>query len=49
MDGYERADVVKYRQDVFLPKMAEYEKRMVHFEGPELKQSEPVLEAGKKI
>jgi hypothetical protein len=30
-DGHERPDVVKYRQDVFLPKMAEYRSRLVEY------------------
>jgi len=36
MDGHERADVIEYRRNVFLPEMAKFEARMVHFEGPEL-------------
>ena len=31
MDGYERPDVVKYRDDVFLPLMASYEQHMVQW------------------
>lgn len=46
MDGHERPDVVEYRNNVFLPKMAEYERRMVHFEGPDLTRVEPVLKEG---
>ncbi|KAF8179309.1 hypothetical protein K438DRAFT_1769019 [Mycena galopus ATCC 62051] len=30
--GHEREDVVKYRNEVFLPVMAEYEKRMIQYE-----------------
>jgi hypothetical protein len=48
MDGHERADVVEYRNKVFLPKMAELERRMVHFEGPDLERVEPVLAEGEK-
>ncbi|KAJ7573601.1 hypothetical protein C8J56DRAFT_903250 [Mycena floridula] len=48
MDGHERADVVLYHNDVFLPMMAEFEKRMVHYEGPELTRVEPKLADGKK-
>lgn len=48
MDGHERADVVHYREDVFLPLMAAFEARMVHYEGPELKRVEPVLPPGVK-
>ena len=31
-DGHEREDVVEYRQNVFLPLMQEYSKRLVFFE-----------------
>jgi hypothetical protein len=48
MDGHERADVVKYRQEVFLPLMAKYEARMVHFEGPDLERVEPNLQPGER-
>lgn len=48
MDGHERADVVQYRTHVFLPLMAKYEARMVHYEGPEMKRVEPTLEEGEK-
>jgi hypothetical protein len=30
-DGHERPDVVEYRQDVFLPEMAEHRKRLVEY------------------
>ena len=43
MDGHEHADVVEYRQQVFLPAMAEFERRMAHYEGPELKCVAPNL------
>ncbi|PCH34871.1 hypothetical protein WOLCODRAFT_155522 [Wolfiporia cocos MD-104 SS10] len=46
MDGHERADVIKYHQDVFLPLMASLEHCMVRFEGPELVCIEPELHAG---
>ena len=46
MDGHERADVVTYRDGEFLPKMKEWERRMVHFEGPDLVRVEPVLAEG---
>jgi hypothetical protein len=49
MDGHERTDVVKYCNEVFLPSMAEYECRMVHYEGPELKCVEPQLCDGEEI
>lgn len=48
MDGHEREDVVKYRQEVFLPAMARFEARMAKFEGADLKQINPSLEAGWK-
>jgi len=48
MDGHERDDVVKYRREVFLPLMAQYEARMTHYEGPELKKVELVLKPGEK-
>jgi hypothetical protein len=48
MDGHERDDVVKYRQDVFLPAMAKYEARMNRYEGPDLKKVEPTLKPGEK-
>ena len=48
MDGHERPDVVKYRQEEFLPKMADYERQMAHYEGQELKQIPPILQPGEK-
>ena len=48
MDGHERDDVVKYRNEVFLPAMARYEAQMVRYEGPEMKRIEPVLQPGEK-
>ena len=48
MDGHERGDVVEYRQDVFLPLMAKFEARMVHFDGPELQQMKPILNPGER-
>ncbi|KAJ8588274.1 hypothetical protein M405DRAFT_740588, partial [Rhizopogon salebrosus TDB-379] len=41
-------DVVKYRREVFLPLMAQYEVRMTQYEGPELKKVEPILKPGEK-
>ena len=41
MDGHKHEDVVKYRREVYLPKMLEFECRMVCFEGKELTQVEP--------
>lgn len=48
MDGHERDDVKKYRQEVFLPAMAAFECRMVHFEGPELLRVDPQLAPGEQ-
>lgn len=48
MDGHERTDVVDDRDKRFLPQLLEYERRMVHFEGPELMRVEPKLEPGEK-
>lgn len=48
MDGHERKDVVKYRQLVYLPKIAEYQNRMAKYEGPDLKKIEPNLKDGEK-
>ena len=48
MDGHECADVVKYRKNVFLPKMKEFEHRMARYKGPELKHIEPNLLPGEK-
>ena len=48
MDGHERADVVDYRQKVFLPAMAEFERRMARYEGPELKRVAPNLAPGER-
>ncbi|KAF8585146.1 hypothetical protein K439DRAFT_1344160, partial [Ramaria rubella] len=49
MDGHEREDVVKYQNDIFLPAMAKFEKRMIRFEGLKLKQVEPTLLPGERI
>jgi len=48
MDGHERADVVQYRQTIFLPLMAKFEARMVHFDGPELRRVKPILQPGER-
>jgi hypothetical protein len=37
MDGHEWEDVVKYRNEVFLPAMAKYEAHMATYEEPEFK------------
>jgi len=51
MDGHERDDVIKYRNEVFLPKMKEYERRMASYE-PDgkggMKRIEPNLAPGEK-
>ena len=45
MDGHERPDVVDYRMKTFLPLMAQYEKKMVHWiaDGPDLVHVDPKL------
>lgn len=50
VDGHERADVVSYRQNTFLPKMLEYERRMAKYEqiGNNLQHIAPTLEAGER-
>ena len=48
MDGHERADVVDYRQNHFLPTMAEFERRMARYEGPELRRVAPNLAPGER-
>jgi hypothetical protein len=48
VDGHDRADVVEYRDKVFLPKMCEYERRMTHYKGKELVPQAPQLGPGEK-
>ena len=50
VDGHEREDVVSYRQNVFLPKMAEYEQRMAKYErvGDNLQRVAPTLQPGER-
>ncbi|KNZ82267.1 hypothetical protein J132_03781, partial [Termitomyces sp. J132] len=48
MDGHEHADVMAYRQNVFLPAMAEFEAWIAKFEGPDLKCVPPELKLGEK-
>ena len=48
MDGHERADVVAYRENVFLPAMENFERRMAQHHGPELRRCEPNLQPGEK-
>ncbi|CDO78034.1 hypothetical protein BN946_scf184648.g6 [Trametes cinnabarina] len=48
MDGHEREDVVKYRNEEFLPRMAALEARMDRYEGPDLKLIRPTLGPGEK-
>ena len=45
MDGHERPDMVSYWMDSFLPLMAQYEERMVHWvtDGPDLVCIDPKL------
>lgn len=46
MDGHERSDVVKYRQEVFLPAILEFEACMAKFEGKDLQEVPPDLQEG---
>jgi hypothetical protein len=50
LDGHERPDVVKYRQDEFLPQMLEYDRRMAHYQlvGNDLKRVAPTLQPNEK-
>ena len=48
MDGHECEDVVKYRQEVFLPVMKKFEAQMAKFEGVELKRVSPTLKDREK-
>ncbi|KAJ3507789.1 hypothetical protein NMY22_g16822 [Coprinellus aureogranulatus] len=50
MDGHERKDVVKYRTEVFLPKMLLYERCMAQYElkDGKLLRIEPKLKEGEK-
>ncbi|CDO77934.1 hypothetical protein BN946_scf184610.g1 [Trametes cinnabarina] len=48
MDGHERKDVVQYRNNVFLPRMAEFEARMDHYDGPDLALTPADLCPGEK-
>jgi len=51
LDGHEREDVVKYRNEEFLPRMKEFEARMSHYiQDPDgvLKPVEPTLSPGQK-
>ena len=48
MDGHERKDVVEYCENVFLPKMKEFEGRMARYEGPDLKCIKPNLLPGER-
>ena len=50
MDGHERPDVQKYREEVFLPLLASLDTRMVHWvlEGSELVRKDPNLQLGEK-
>jgi hypothetical protein len=45
MDGHKRPDVINYQLNSFLPLMAQYEKRMVHWvaDGPNLVHIDPKL------
>jgi hypothetical protein len=43
IDSYEHLDVVKYRQEEFLPCMAKFEHHMTQYWGPELRPVPPIL------
>ncbi len=45
-DGHERDDVRKYRDEEFLLKMVEFEKRMVQYSGIDMKCTGPMLRPG---
>ncbi|GAA5917195.1 hypothetical protein JCM5296_006964, partial [Sporobolomyces johnsonii] len=49
VDGHERADVLEYRNDVFLPQMAQFEKFMRTYDGEELIPQEPQLNGQLRI
>jgi hypothetical protein len=50
LDGHKRPDVVKYRQEDFLPQMLEYERRMAHYEliGNDLTRVAPTLQPNER-
>jgi len=50
LDGHERPDVVTYRQDEFLPRMLEYERRMARYElvGNNLTRIAPTLQLNER-
>lgn len=50
VDGHERPDVVKFRNETFLPKMAQYEAKMTHYEMQDgvLTAVPPTLAPGEK-
>jgi hypothetical protein len=50
MDSHKRPDIVKYRNNMFLPLMASFERHMVQWrpKGPDLEYVEPDLRLGKK-
>ena len=50
MDGHEWEDVVKYWNEVFLPRMKELEQRMTQhvYNGNSLECKEPVLKEGEQ-
>ncbi|KAF9503439.1 hypothetical protein BS47DRAFT_1374479 [Hydnum rufescens UP504] len=48
MDGHECEDVVRYRNEIFLPAIAKFESCMTRYEGEDLKKHEPSLQPGEK-
>jgi hypothetical protein len=49
VDGHERADVVKYRNEVFLPQWTEYQHRMVVFKEDGTWEEPATLREGEKL
>lgn len=48
-DDHNRKDIVDYRNQYFLPRMFEYEKRMEYYTGPDMETIvQPVLLEGEK-
>ena len=49
-DGHERKDVVAYRNNIFLPRMAEYEKHFIKYSGENMEVAVyPELPEGEKV
>ncbi|KAL7413687.1 hypothetical protein BDY24DRAFT_389299, partial [Mrakia frigida] len=48
VDGHDKEEVKRYRQDEYLPRMSEYRRRAATFVGPELTRVEPTLVGDEK-